>query len=206
MSHRWNDLVRSSIAESADLKNRILRMSELIARAGEMMAGALDSGGRVYFIGNGGSAADAQHLATELVGRFEEENRLPAMALTTDSSVLTALSNDFGFDQVFSRQVEALARPGDLLVAISTSGNSPNILAAARQARSQGVAVLGLSGKDGGPLEGLCDLCLVVPSSRTCRIQEGHILIGHILCEIVEACRHEARPGAPVAVEQGTAG
>ena len=154
-----------------------------------------ERGGTLFACGNGGSAADSQHLATELVGRFEQDNRLPAVALTTDTSTLTALANDFGFDEVFSRQVQALVRPADALVALSTSGNSPSILAAVRQAREQGARVLGLTGKDGGQMAALCDHCLVVPSPRTCRIQEGHITIGHILCELIEeACRQGRIP------------
>lgn len=193
MSHGWNQLVRSSLAEGIELKHRLMEMAEQIARAGELVVQALARGGRLYFVGNGGSAADAQHLATELIGRFEDVNRLPAVALTADSSTLTALSNDFGFEEVFSRQVEALVRPGDLLVALSTSGRSPNILAAVRRATALGATVLGLTGHEGGELAALCHHCVVVPSRRTCRIQEGHIAIGHILCEIVEAARREGR-------------
>lgn len=194
-------LVRASLQESLELKARLLDMADQVVRAADLLVEALAGGGRVWFVGNGGSAADAQHLAAELVGRFEEDNRLPAMALTTDSSVLTALANDFGFEQVFARQIEALGRPGDVLVAISTSGSSPNVVAAVRQARGQGLATLGLAGRDGGAMAGLCDLCLVVPSDRTCRIQEGHITLGHILCELVEEARRGGRlPATRVAV------
>ncbi len=147
----------------------------------------LRSDGRVFLCGNGGSAADAQHLAAELVGRFLCDRRpLPAIALTTDTSILTAVANDLDYTQVFARQLAALARPNDLLVAISTSGNSPNILRAAEAARRQCLTVIGLTGRTGGKLLPLCDLCLCVPSDVTPRIQEMHLLIGHILCEAAE--------------------
>jgi D-sedoheptulose 7-phosphate isomerase len=137
--------------------------------------------------GNGGSAADAQHIAAELVGRFVADRRaLPAIALTTDTSALTAIANDYGYDAVFSRQLEGLAQPGDVLIAISTSGNSANVLAAANTGKAMGVQVLGLLGGSGGKLLNACDDSLVVPSKTTARIQECHILIGHMLCDLVE--------------------
>lgn len=161
--------------------------ADLIARVGTILSERLHAGGCVFWCGNGGSAADSQHLAAELVGRFERERRgLASVALTTDTSALTAIANDCGFDQVFSRQVEALCRPGDVLIGISTSGNSPNVLRAVRAAREMGVQTIGLAGKDGGELRAAADLCIVVPSPNTARIQEAHILIGHILCGIVE--------------------
>jgi len=129
------NLVLHSLQESLEVKKSLLKQAEQIAAAGDLLVETLAAGGTLFFVGNGGSAADAQHLATELVGRFERDNRLPAVALTTDTSTLTALANDFGFDEVFSRQVQALVRPGDALVALSTSGNSPSVLAAVRQAR-----------------------------------------------------------------------
>lgn len=193
MSLPESSLVRESIQESLQVKASLLEMADQVVEAAELLIQALARGGTVFFIGNGGSAADAQHLAAELVGRFERLNRLPALALTTDSSVLTALANDFGYDEVFARQVQALVRPGDALVALSTSGNSPSILAAVRQARSQGARVLGLSGRDGGEMARLCDGCLVVPSQRTCRIQECHVTLGHILCELIERAAEEGR-------------
>jgi len=147
----------------------------------------LRGGGKIAFLGNGGSAADSQHLAAELVGRFaKDRSPLPAIALTTDTSILTALGNDYGFDEVFSRQVEALLKKEDLLVAISTSGESPNVLKAVLRAKEIGVKVVGLTGKDGGRLKDICDVVIVVPSSSTPRIQEVHILIGHLVCEEVE--------------------
>ena len=158
-----------------------------IQSACRMVVSVLQSGGKIMFCGNGGSAADAQHLAAELSGRFETERRgLPALALTTDTSVLTAIGNDLGFENIFRRQVEALANPGDLLVGISTSGSSPNVLAAFEQARKMGCKTIGLSGRDGGAFSGKCDLNIVVPSPSTARIQEMHILIGHIICKAVD--------------------
>ena len=143
--------------------------------------------GTLFFCGNGGSAADAQHMATEYVVRYMRNRRAyPAIALTTDTSLLTAAANDFGFEHVFARQVEALARPGDLLVIHSTSGNSPNVLRAAEAARAKGVAVLAFSARDGGALRALADHSVVVPTSRTDRAQELHLCIEHIICDIVE--------------------
>lgn len=138
--------------------------------------------------GNGGSAADAQHIAAELVGRYEQPRRaFPAVALTTDTSALTALSNDFGYEDVFARQVQALATAGDLLIAISTSGKSPNVLRAAERARAVGCKIIGLTGVTGEPLASHCDLAIVVPSDRTSRVQEAHITIAHLWCEMVDA-------------------
>ncbi len=159
-----------------------------IARALAMVQDTVARGGTLLFCGNGGSAADAQHLATEYVVRYRRNRRAyPAIALTTDSSLLTAAGNDFGFDQVFARQVEALARPGDLLIIHSTSGNSPNVLLAADAARQRGVAVLALSAKDGGALRTRADLCIVVPTDRTDRAQEIHLCIQHAICDAIEA-------------------
>jgi D-sedoheptulose 7-phosphate isomerase len=159
-----------------------------IARALGMVQDTVARGGTLFFCGNGGSAADAQHLATEYVVRYMRNRRAyPAIALTTDSSLLTAAGNDFGFDQVFARQVEALARSGDLLIIHSTSGNSPNVLLAADAARQRGVAVLALSAKDGGALRARADLCIVVPTDRTDRAQEIHLCIQHAICDAIEA-------------------
>jgi D-sedoheptulose 7-phosphate isomerase len=158
-----------------------------INRFAERAWACLADNGRVFWIGNGGSAADSQHLAAELVGRFERERPgLASMALTTDSSILTSVSNDYGFESVFARQVEALCRPGDLLVGLSTSGNSANVLRAMQRAADLGVYRVGLTGGTGGRLREHSDLCLVVPSENTARIQEAHILIGHLLCDLVE--------------------
>ena len=159
-----------------------------IEAAVNMIVSALRGGGKLALCGNGGSAADAQHIAGELVGRYLlEREPLPALALTTDTSILTAVGNDYGFDQVFVRQVEALLQSGDVLIAISTSGNARNVVAAARAAHEQAVQIIGMTGADGGELAGAADVCLKVPSDDTPRIQETHITIGHIICELVEA-------------------
>jgi len=160
---------------------------------GELLIAALRAGGKILVCGNGGSAADAQHIAAELVGRFGHARRgLPALALTTDSSALTSIGNDFGFDAVFSRQVEALARPGDVLIGISTSGNSRNVIAAVNSARAMGVSTLGLLGGQGGALKDMLEHMILAPSSDTPRIQECHILIGHIWCAMIDEAFKDA--------------
>jgi D-sedoheptulose 7-phosphate isomerase len=157
------------------------------ARLVEACARALADGGKIVFFGNGGSAADAQHLAAELVVRYRLNRKaLAAIALTTDSSILTACSNDFSFDDVFARQVEGLVRPGDVCIGISTSGNSPNVLKGLEAARAIGAVAAGLSGRDGGAMVSLCEPLIVVPSAVTARIQEMHILLGHALCDLLE--------------------
>lgn len=154
---------------------------------------AIDAGGKILFFGNGGSAADAQHLATELVVRYRVNGRaLACIALTTDTSLLTACSNDFSYDEIFSRQVEALMKPEDVAIGISTSGNSANVIKALEAARAIGGTAAGLAGRDGGKMVGIADPLLVVPSTVTARIQEMHILLGHALCDILE---HRHRPG-----------
>ncbi|GFE58987.1 D-sedoheptulose 7-phosphate isomerase [Geobacter sp. AOG1] len=163
------------------------RLTERLAAAVDLVATALAGGNKLLVMGNGGSAGDAQHLAAEIVGRFKLERRaLPAIALTTDTSILTAIGNDYGFDQVFRRQVEALAAPGDVVVGISTSGNSPNVLTALTLAREMGCRTIGLLGRDGGTIGPVVDLELTMPSQDTPRIQEGHITMIHILCDLVE--------------------
>jgi D-sedoheptulose 7-phosphate isomerase len=160
---------------------------EPIAVCARLLTSALKNGHKVLTIGNGGSAADAQHLAAELVGRFLMERKaLPAIALTTDTSILTAVGNDYGFDEVFKRQVEALAHPGDILIGISTSGNSTNVVRALEAGREIGVTTIGLLGRDGGEIGKLVDLALTVPSLDTPRIQEAQLFIIHILCDLVE--------------------
>jgi len=160
----------------------------VIQVAATMAIEAIRGGKKIIFCGNGGSAADAQHLAAELSGRYLKERvGLPGIAITTDSSALTAIANDYGFDMVFSRQVEAIASAGDLLVGISTSGKSPNVIKAFETARKIGCGTIGLSGRDGGQFGDICDLSIVVPSAETARIQETHILIGHIVCLLIEA-------------------
>lgn len=163
-------------------------LAEDIQRAAEACVSALRADGKLLFAGNGGSAADAQHWAGELVSRFYYDRPgLSAIALTTDTSILTAVGNDYGYDYTFARQVEALGRSGDVAILISTSGNSPNILRAAEAARARGLIVIGFTGQGGGKLASLSDLCFRVPSSETPRIQEGHEFIGHLLCALIEA-------------------
>ncbi len=158
-----------------------------VAEAAEAIVASLESGGTVYFCGNGGSAADAQHLAAELSGRYLlERPALAAVSLTTNSSALTAIGNDFGFERVFARQLEGLGVAGDVLVAISTSGGSPNVVAAIEVAHQQGLTVIGMTGLKGGDFAALCDFALITPSDSTPRVQEGHIVMGHVLCELVE--------------------
>jgi D-sedoheptulose 7-phosphate isomerase len=151
------------------------------------MIHTLKSNNKILLVGNGGSAADAQHIAAELTGRYKSERKgLPAIALSTDTSALTAISNDYGYEHVFARQVEALANQGDLLIGISTSGNSANVLSAFHVAKKIGCSTLGISGRSGGKMNETCDLNIVIPSDDTPRIQEMHILIGHILCQAVD--------------------
>jgi D-sedoheptulose 7-phosphate isomerase len=162
-------------------------IERVVQTAGEHIAASLRKGGKLMLCGNGGSAADSQHIAAEFTGRFVHDRRpLAALALSTDTSALTCIANDYSFDDVFARQVEGLGREGDCLLAISTSGNSPNVLRAAECARRQRVTVIGLLGRDGGELAGVCDLSIVVPAHSTARIQEAHIFIGHTLCGVVE--------------------
>jgi len=162
-------------------------LSGPIANAVQMLIDTFVSGNKLLVMGNGGSAADAQHFAAEMVGRFLMERRaLPAIALTTDTSALTAIGNDYGFDMIFSRQVEALARPGDVVVGISTSGNSENISLALQSARKLGCRTIALLGRDGGKIRDLVDIPLVIPSTATPRIQEGHITVIHIMCDLLE--------------------
>jgi D-sedoheptulose 7-phosphate isomerase len=193
--------VREVFAESAAVLGTIVRRdADLVDRMTRLVAATVRRGRTVFFVGNGGSAAEAQHLAAEFVVRFvRERGPLPAVALTTDSSILTAAGNDYGFEHVFARGVEALGRRGDLLVAMTTSGSSPNILAAVRAARARGLNVLGMTGAAGRAFARRCDLCLVVPSRVTARIQEVHLLVGHLCCEAAEsvavAVRGPARRG-----------
>jgi D-sedoheptulose 7-phosphate isomerase len=174
-----------------DLAATALRLAEELGpdldRACEMVRETVRRGGTLFFCGNGGSAADAQHLATEYVVRYVRDRRpYPAIALTTDTSLLTAVGNDLGFERVFSRQVEALAKPGDLLIIHSTSGNSPNLLRAAEAARAKRVAILALTARGGGTLSALADHAVIVPTQRTDRAQELHLCIQHIICDLVE--------------------
>jgi D-sedoheptulose 7-phosphate isomerase len=180
--------VECSMREGADLRLKIAQQcGRAIVQAAEAALQCLRSGGKLLFCGNGGSAADSQHLAAEFVGHFILDRRaLPAMALTTDSSILTAVGNDYGFEQVFSRQIEALGDPGDVAIGISTSGQSANVIAAMRTARKLGLKTIGFAGKDGGELAKCVDIPIVVSSTNTARIQECHITIGHLICELAE--------------------
>ena len=172
--------------ESLGLHGRLEGLVPVIERAAAMMIGCLRAGGKVMFAGNGGSAADAQHLAAEFVNRFKKERApLAGLALTTDTSVLTSVSNDYSFDEIFSKQVLALGRRGDLFMGISTSGNSPNIIKAIQIAKEMGISTIGLMG-EGGAIKDIVDCAICVPSRNTPRIQEAHLLIEHILCELVE--------------------
>lgn len=159
-----------------------------IAYLANRMAVCLRSGGKILWMGNGGSASDSQHLAAELVGRFHLERKgFASIALTTDTSILTAVGNDYGFEQIFARQIEALCKAEDLVVGISTSGNSANVIEGLRAAKLVGAYCAALTGRDGGHMRNLCDTCLIVPSLDTARIQEAHILIGHILCQCIDS-------------------
>ncbi|MFQ5482101.1 MAG: SIS domain-containing protein [Nitrospinaceae bacterium] len=180
--------IQAILRESAELKRKVAdTLTPDIARAAGQLRECLEGGGRVFLMGNGGSAADAQHIAAELIGRFKRERGpLPALALTVDTSALTAIGNDYGFEHVFSRQIEGLAHKGDVVIAISTSGNSENVIRGVQAAHTQGAFTLGLLGRDGGKLKDLVRLPLVVPAADTARIQEVHITIGHILCELLE--------------------
>jgi D-sedoheptulose 7-phosphate isomerase len=180
-------LIQKELTDHLSLAQRMHELEPQIQQACELIAGALRRGQRVFFCGNGGSAADAQHLAAELTGRFRRERpSLPGIALTTDTSALTAIANDYGFEDVFVRQLSGLSQPGDVLVGITTSGHSPNVLRALEWAKTNNRTTIGLLGKDGGPAKDLCDCALVVPHDDTARIQEMHILIGHIVCAWVE--------------------
>ena len=188
-NERMTDRIPSIVAESLEVKRAFFSQhADEVRRASEMIVGALRSGGKLLVFGNGGSAADSQHIAGELVNRFLQSRKgLPAVALTTDGGVLTCIANDSGFDKVFARQIEALGREDDVCLAVSTSGQSPNIVVACEAARSRRLKVIGLLGRDGGRVAPLCDLALVVASNDTQRIQETHNLIGHILCELIES-------------------
>jgi D-sedoheptulose 7-phosphate isomerase len=188
-------LINASFEKGAVLRKVVAHScGKAIFEAAKLISNCLSSGGKLLFFGNGGSAADAQHLAAEFVGRFVRERKgLPAIALTTDSSILTAIGNDYGFDRVFMRQIQALATAGDIAIAISTSGNSPNVLEGVKAAKERKLKTVGLSGKDGGALAQLADVTITVPSTSTARIQECHIAIGHIFCELVDREFPEAK-------------
>ena len=181
-------LVVKHLRDGADTYRRLAEeQAQAVLEAGRLIAESLRKGGTIFLFGNGGSAADAQHIAAEFVGRFRHERRpRPAIALTTDSSALTAIANDYGFEQVFARQLRALGQKGDIAIAISTSGNSANVLAAVHVAKELGLAALGFTGGDGGKLKSECDLAIVVPSTDVAHIQEGHIACFHALGDVVD--------------------
>jgi D-sedoheptulose 7-phosphate isomerase len=182
------DKIRESLEGLASLAGRVAReQAEEIAVIAERYETTLRGGGTLFFAGNGGSAADAQHLATEYVVRYQTSRpAMRAVALTTDTSLLTACANDMGFDEIFARQVEALAEPGDLLVLHSTSGESPNVIRAAQSARARGVGIVAFLGKGGGHLKELADVTLVIPADDTAHIQELHLAVEHVICDLVE--------------------
>lgn len=183
------DRISSLVADSIEVKQRYFaEHAAQVERAARIIADSFRVGGKLLLCGNGGSAADAQHIAGEFVNQFLHKGRvaLPALALSTDGGVLTCIANDMGFDKVFARQVEAFGARGDVLLAITTSGNSANVIAAAKQARAKEMQIIGMLGRDGGSVRALCDLALVVPSDDTQRIQETHNLIGHVVCDLVE--------------------
>jgi len=185
----WGRQIQDQLRESAWVKHQIEHAcTDIVLTVAQTVACSLANGGKVLLCGNGGSAADCQHVAAEFVGRMGNPDRpaLPAFALTTDTSCLTAIGNDYGFEDIFQRQVEVLGRSGDVLVAISTSGNSPNLIRAVTTARERGITTIGLLGGGGGALASLVHLAIVVPSDNTQRIQEGHITVGHIICDLVE--------------------
>jgi len=185
----WLEEVRSQLAETAAVQQLVAEYcGDAILAAAALIADSLERGGKLMLCGNGGSAADSQHIAAELVGRMSVGDRpaLPALALTTDTSALTALGNDFGYGMVFRRQVEALARPGDVLLGISTSGRSQNVLQAVDAATRLAVSTVALTGENGSPLAEAVEVTIRVPSSNTQRIQEAHLVIGHVICHLVE--------------------
>ena len=184
------DFIRKQIEESLKVKTLLLddeNIQKSIKTAATFCCEALRNDKKIIFAGNGGSAADAQHLAGELVNRFGfERPGLSAVAITTDTSVITSIANDYGFDRLFARQIQAIGKKGDILVAISTSGNSANIIEGIKEAKKIGITTIGLTGRSGGKISELCDFCFRIPSDDTPRIQEAHILIGHIICSVIE--------------------
>lgn len=179
--------ILKSIEESINIKKSLKESINIINSASNILVSTINSGGKILICGNGGSASDAQHMAGELVGRFEaERNGIPVIALTPDSALVTAVSNDYGFEHLFARQVTALGRKGDALIGISTSGNSKNIINALKTAKNIGLQTIAMTGENGGEAEQNADLTIKAPSKRTCRIQEAHITIIHILCGIIE--------------------
>ncbi len=194
-------LVREARAALADAARSMAKLARAnasaVAAAAEALVQCFENGGTVYFCGNGGSAADAQHLAAEFSGRYLiERPGLPAVALTTNSSAVTAIGNDYGYDDVFARQLEGLSSPGDVLVAITTSGGSESVRRAVRVAQQRGLTVIGMTGARGGEFAAMCDIALVTPHASTPHVQEGHIAMGHAFCQLVERALFAERPAA----------
>ena len=184
MNKQIIEILENNVAVKRDIVDHQI---DVIVKIVNSIADVLGRGGKLLVFGNGGSSSDAQHMAGELVGRFElERGALPAIALTTDSSVITSISNDYGFNEIFSRQIEALGAPEDIALGISTSGNSENVLAGIRKAKNMKLTTIGFSGGKGGELSKMADLCFIAPSSSTPRIQEAHITVIHIICKLVE--------------------
>ena len=184
-----NRIIEQRLADHLEVLQKIQAsdLPQKLKMCAECVTKALSGGHKVLFCGNGGSAADSQHLAAEFVGRFQKERKgLPAIALTVDTSILTSVANDYGYEAVFARQVQALGERGDVLVGISTSGNSKNVLLAIEEAKAKGITCIGMTAEGGGKMAEICDICLAVPVRVTARAQEMHILMGHILCELVD--------------------
>jgi len=185
-----SELIKSILQESCDIKQKVRQDEGLVKTIQDVIdtcVSALKNGNKLLLAGNGGSASDAQHIAAELVGRYEQDRKgLPALALTTNTSELTAISNDYGYDHVFQRQVQALAHSGDVFFGLSTSGNSANVVNAIEQCKQQGVITVAMTGDSGGKMKSMCDYCINVPSVNTARIQEVHITVGHIICKAIE--------------------
>ena len=185
---KYVDYLKTEHAAHMAMFNALEPLFPLISDVGIAMQNTVKNGGKILIMGNGGSAADSQHIAAEIVGRFKKERKgLPAIALTTDTSILTSVGNDYGYNYVFSRQIEALCRPEDLVIGLTTSGNSANVVSAIETANTIGATTVGLTGGTGGKLNALCNYNIVIPSNVTARIQEAHIFVGHSLCEILES-------------------
>ncbi len=184
---KYIDFLKTEHAAHMAMYGALESLFPSISNTGIAMQDCIKNGGKILLMGNGGSAADSQHIAAEIVGRFNKERKgLPAIALTTDTSILTSVGNDYGYDYIFERQIEALCRPEDLVIGITTSGNSSNVVNAIQKAKEIGAITVGLTGGTGGKLKAICTHNLVVPSNTTARIQEAHIFIGHSLCAILE--------------------
>jgi len=181
------NLFQNRLDEHADIMRTLAEQTSAFQAIAETVTAAIRAGGKVCFMGNGGSAADSQHLAAELVGRFQRERAaLASIALTTDTSILTAVANDYGYDHIFARQIEGLCRPGDVVIGLSTSGNSANVLRGIEAANRMGLATIGFTGGSGGKLAQLAHQSIVIPSPKAARVQEAHIFLGHTLCEAIE--------------------